>query len=50
MSTETARGTTPLNPRSVHNNTREHAPNSAARGTTPLNPRSVHNNTREHAR
>jgi len=43
-----ARGTTPLNPRGVHKDTREHARNTA-RGTTPLNPRGVHKDTREHA-
>jgi hypothetical protein len=37
-----------MNPRRVHNNTREHA-RRPARGTTPMNPRRVHNNTREHA-
>ena len=43
----TARAT-PLNPRRVRNNRREHAL-SMARGTTPLNPRRVRNNRREHA-
>jgi hypothetical protein len=43
------RGTNPLNPRRVRNNTWEHAM-SMAMGTTPLNPRRVRNNTWEHAR
>ena len=46
----TAEGTTPLNPRRDHNNTREVAYSMRARGTTPLNPRRDHNNTREVAR
>jgi hypothetical protein len=44
-----ARGTTPLNPRGVHKDTREHAWSSRARGTTPLNPRGVHKDARAHA-
>jgi hypothetical protein len=43
-----ARGTTPLNPRGVHKDTREHAW-SRARGTTPLNPHGVHKDARAHA-
>jgi hypothetical protein len=43
-----ARGATPLNPRGVHKDTREHAL-CRARGATPLNPRGVHKDTREHA-
>jgi hypothetical protein len=43
-----ARGTTPLNPRGVHKDIREHA-RSRASGTTPLNPRGVHKDTWEHA-
>ena len=43
-----ARGTTPLNPRGVHKDTREHARNRA-RGTTPLTPRGVHSDKPEHA-
>jgi hypothetical protein len=42
-----ARGTTPLDPRGVHKDTRE--PASRAGGTTPLDPRGVHKDTREHA-
>jgi hypothetical protein len=46
----TARGTTPLDPRRDHNNTREVALLIEARGTTPWDPRRDHNNTREVAR